>query len=271
MQASGQYKKGTMSMEIGMKDKRVVVTAGAQGIGFAITKAFIVAGAQVHICDINEAFLANAAKHFPSASQSHTDVSNPAQVDAMFNSLKARWGALDVLVNNAGIAGPTAKVEETDFSEWQQTIAVNLTGTFLCARRAVPLIKAAGGGSIVNISSMAGRFGFPLRTCYSASKYGVIGLTKTWAMELGPDGIRVNAILPGIVAGERQERVIAAKAASYGIDHEAMRQRLLSKVSLRKMVTAEDIANQILFICSPAGASISGQSLSVCGNVETLG
>jgi len=258
-------------MDIGMKGKRVVVTAGAQGIGCAITEAFVAAGAQVHICDVNTEFLANAGRHFPSVSQSHTDVSNPGDVDAMFDALKARWGALDVLVNNAGIAGPTAKVEETDIGEWQRTIAVNLTGTFLCARRAVPLLRAAGGGSIVNISSMAGKLGFPLRTAYSASKFGVVGLTQTWAMELGPAGIRVNAILPGIVAGERQERVIAAKAASYGIDHEAMRERLLSKVSLRKMVTAEDIANQILFICSPAGASLSGQSLAVCGNVEHLG
>jgi NAD(P)-dependent dehydrogenase (short-subunit alcohol dehydrogenase family) len=254
-----------------MTHQRVVVTAGAQGIGLAITTAFVAAGAQVHICDISDDFLAAAKAKLPGVSQSRTDVSNEAQVDAMFAELRARWGGLDVLVNNAGIAGPTAKVEDTDPAEWGQTIAVNLTGPFLCTRRAVPLLKAAGGGSIVNLSSIAGRLGFPLRTPYSASKYGVIGLTETWAMELGPSKIRVNAILPGIVAGDRQERVIAAKAASYGIEHEAMRQRLLDKVSTRSMVTAQDIANQILFICSPAGAAISGQSLSVCGNVEHLG
>ncbi len=258
-------------MDIGLNGKRVVVTAGAQGIGLAITEAFVAAGAQVHICDVNDDFLASAKVSFPGVSQSRTDVSNEAQVDAMFAELSARWGGLDVLVNNAGIAGPTAKVEDTELGDWEQTIAVNLTGPFLCTRRAVPLLKAAGGGSIVNLSSAAGRLGFPLRTPYSASKFGVIGLTESWAMELGPSKIRVNAILPGIVAGERQERVIAAKAASYGIDHEEMRQRLLSKVSLRSMVTAQDIANQIIFICSPAGAAISGQSLSVCGNVEHLG
>ncbi|MDP3708218.1 MAG: SDR family oxidoreductase [Polaromonas sp.] len=258
-------------MDIGLNGKRVVVTAGAQGIGLAITEAFVAAGAEVHICDINDDFLAAAKSKFPGVSQSRTDVSNEAQVDAMFAELSARWGGLDVLVNNAGIAGPTARVEDTDLTEWSQTIAVNLTGPFLCTRRAVPLLKAAGGGSIVNLSSVAGRLGFPLRTPYSASKFGVIGLTETWAMELGPSHIRVNAILPGIVAGDRQERVIAAKAASYGIDHEDMRQRLLSKVSLRSMVTAQDIAHQIIFICSPAGAAISGQSLSVCGNVEHLG
>lgn len=260
-----------MSMDTGMKDKRVLVTAGAQGIGLAIAETFLAAGAQVHVCDVNEAFLAAARSALPGASQSRTDVADEAQVDAMFAGIRSRWGALDVLVNNAGIAGPTAPLEETALADWNQTIGVNLTGTFLCARRAVPLLKAAGGGSIVNISSAAGRLGFPLRTPYSASKFGVIGLTETWAMELGPSNIRVNAILPGIVAGERQERVIAAKAASYGITHEEMRRQLLSKVSLRKMVTAQDIARQILFICSPAGASISGQSLSVCGNVESLG
>lgn len=258
-------------MDIGLNGKRVVVTAGAQGIGLAITEAFVAAGAEVHICDVNDDFLAVAKSRLPGVSQSRTDVSNEAQVDAMFAALSARWGGLDVLVNNAGIAGPTAPVEDTDLAQWSQTIAVNLTGPFLCTRRAVPLLKAAGGGSIVNLSSVAGRLGFPLRTPYSASKFGVIGLTETWAMELGPSHIRVNAILPGIVAGDRQERVIAAKAASYGIDHEEMRQRLLSKVSLRSMVTAQDIANQIIFICSPAGAVITGQSLSVCGNVEHLG
>lgn len=258
-------------MDTGLKGKRVVVTAGAQGIGLAITEAFVAAGASVHICDVNDDFLADAKKKFPQVSQSHTDVSKEDQVDAMFAELTARWGALDVLVNNAGIAGPTAAVEDTALGDWAQTIAVNLTGPFLCTRRAVPLLKAAGGGSIVNLSSIAGRLGFPLRTPYSASKFGVIGLTQTWAMELGPSRIRVNAILPGIVAGDRQERVIAAKAASYGIGHEDMRQRLLSKVSLRSMVSAQDIAHQIIFVCSPAGAAISGQSLSVCGNVEHLG
>jgi NAD(P)-dependent dehydrogenase (short-subunit alcohol dehydrogenase family) len=259
-------------MDTGMMGKRVVVTAGAQGIGLAIAEAFVAAGAQVHICDVNEGFLETAKVRLPGVSQSRTDVADEAQVDAMFADLKARWGGmLDALINNAGIAGPTAPVEDTDLASWQQTIDVNLTGAFLCTRRAVPLLKAAGGGSIVNLSSIAGRLGFPLRTPYSASKFGLIGLTQTWAMELGPSNIRVNAVLPGIVAGERQERVIAAKAASYGIEHEDMRKRLLDKVSLRQMVTAGDIANQIVFICSPAGAMVSGQSLSVCGNVEHLG
>ena len=258
-------------MHIELSNQRILVTAGAQGIGLAIAQAFVTAGSQVHICDVNAEFLARAKQILPGVSQTLCDVSREDQVQAMFQTLGARWGVLDALINNAGIAGPTAKLEDTSLAQWNDTIAVNLTGQFLCARAAVPLLKAAGGGSIVNMSSAAGRLGFPLRTPYSASKFGVIGLTASWAMELGPSHIRVNSILPGIVAGDRQERVIAAKAASYGLEHEAMRERLLSKVSLRSMVSAQDIAQQILFICSPAGARISGQSLSVCGNVEHLG
>ncbi|HZG19490.1 MAG TPA: SDR family oxidoreductase [Herbaspirillum sp.] len=260
-------------MDLNLKDQKVIVTAGAQGIGLAITTAFVEAGAHVHICDVSEDFLASARGQFAGApvSYSLTDVTSETQVDAMFADLSQRWGGvLDVLVNNAGIAGPTLPVEDVELSGWDQTIAVNLTGPFLCTRRAVPMLKKNGGGSIVNISSVAGRLGFALRTPYSASKYGVIGLTETWAIELGPSNIRVNAVLPGVVEGARQERIVAAKAEAYGIEHEEMRQRLLSKVSLRKMVTAQDIANQIIFICSPAGASISGRSLSVCGNVEVL-
>jgi NAD(P)-dependent dehydrogenase (short-subunit alcohol dehydrogenase family) len=236
----------------------------------AITEALLQQGAEVHLCDIDRVALDKTKSQYPQVHISHTDVGNEAQVLAMFSEIQARWGQLDILVNNAGIAGPTAAIEDTVLQEWQQTLDVNLTGAFLCTRSAVPLIKKAKGGSIVNISSAAGRHGFPLRSPYSATKFGVIGLTQTWAMELGPSGIRVNAILPGIVEGPRQDRVLGAKAQAFGISLEAMRQRALERVSLRRMVTAQDIAAQIVFICSPAGANISGQSLSVDGNVETL-
>lgn len=249
---------------------KAVVTAGAQGIGRAITEALVQQGAQVHVCDIQQASLDDVQRALPGVTTSLTDVADEAQVQAMFAMLAQRWGGLDILVNNAGVAGPTAKVEDTSLEGWQQTLDVNLTGPFLCTRSAVPLLKQQGGGSIVNISSAAGRHGFPLRTPYSASKFGIIGLTQTWAMELGPDNIRVNAILPGIVEGPRQDRVLSAKAEALGISLEAMRERALQRVSLRRMVTAHDIAAQIIFICSQAGANITGQSLSVDGNVETL-
>ena len=137
--------------------------------------------------------------------------------------------------------------------------------------RRVPLLRAAGGGAIINISSVAGRLGFSLRTPYSASKFGLAGLTQTWAMELGPSNIRVNSVLPGVVAGERVERVIAARAAAGGVSNDAMRAQLVSSVSLRRMTQPEDVANQVAFLCSDEGAMISGQSISVCGNVEHLG
>ena len=258
------------SLNFQLTGQRALVTAGAQGIGLAITQALLQQGAEVHICDVDRADLDKTKAQYPQVQISHTDVGNEAQVLAMFAEVQKRWGQLDILVNNAGIAGPTAAIEDTALQEWQQTLEVNLTGAFLCTRSAVPLIKKAKGGSIVNISSAAGRHGFPLRSPYSATKFGVIGLTQTWAMELGPSGIRVNAILPGIVEGARQDRVLSAKAETFGISLEAMRQRALERVSLRRMVTAQDIAAQIVFICSPAGANISGQSLSVDGNVETL-
>lgn len=258
------------SLNFQLTGQRAVVTAGAQGIGLAITEALLQQGAEVHLCDVDRAALDKTKAKYPQVHISHTDVGNETQVLAMFSAIQARWGQLDILVNNAGIAGPTAAIEDTVLQEWQQTLDVNLTGAFLCTRSAVPLIKKAKGGSIVNISSAAGRHGFPLRSPYSATKFGVIGLTQTWAMELGPSGIRVNAILPGIVEGPRQDRVLGAKAQAFGISLEAMRQRALERVSLRRMVTAQDIAAQIVFICSPAGANISGQSLSVDGNVETL-
>jgi NAD(P)-dependent dehydrogenase (short-subunit alcohol dehydrogenase family) len=260
----------TASLNFQLTGQRALVTAGAQGIGLAITEALLQQGAEVHICDVDQAALNKTKAQYPQVHISHTDVANEAQVLSMFAKVQKRWGQLDILVNNAGIAGPTAAIEDTALNEWQQTLDVNLTGAFLCTRSAVPLIKKAKGGSIINISSAAGRHGFPLRSPYSATKFGVIGLTQTWAMELGPSGIRVNAILPGIVEGARQDRVLSAKAETFGISLEAMRTRALERVSLRRMVSAQDIAAQIVFVCSPAGANVSGQSLSVDGNVETL-
>jgi len=228
-------------------------------------------GADVHICDVDEEALKAAQESLPALSVSRTDVSDETQVLAMFEALGARWGALDVLVNNAGVSGPTSRLEDTTLDAWRNTLDVNLTGTFLCARSAVPLLRAAGGGAIVNISSVAGRLGFSLRSPYSASKFGLAGLTQTWAMELGPSNIRVNSVLPGVVSGDRVERIIAARAEAGGVNNDAMREQLVEKVSMRRMTRPEDVANQVVFLCSEQGAMISGQSISVCGNVEYLG
>jgi NAD(P)-dependent dehydrogenase (short-subunit alcohol dehydrogenase family) len=254
-----------------LSGRRTLVTAGASGIGLAIANAFHEAGAQVVVCDVDEAALARVRNLRPAWGVLACEVSRREQVDALFAAVSQRYGqALDVLVNNAGIAGPTASIETLEPEEWDRTVAVNLTGVFLVTRRAVPLLKAAQGGAIINISSAAGKFGFPMRTPYSATKFGVIGMTETLAMELGPDRIRVNAILPGVVAGERQDRVLSAKALANGIDLDEQRRRAVARVSMRTMVEAEDIAQAAVFLASPAGRFVSGERLSVGGNVESL-
>ena len=249
---------------------RVLVTAGAAGIGLAIATAFQSGGRKVFICDIDADALAATARNLPKIGFMKADVADPASVDAMFDDAIRFLGGLDVLVNNAGIAGPTAQVEDIAIADWDRTLAVDLNSMFYCTRRAVPLLKAAGGGSIINLSSGAGRLGFPLRTPYAAAKWGVIGLTKSLAMELGPFNIRVNAILPGAVEGDRVNRIIAARAEARHISFEDARQQLVAPISLRRMVKGEDIANMAVFVATQAGSNISGQALSVCGDLGYL-
>ena len=250
--------------------QRALVTAGASGIGRAIARRFAAAGARIFVCDIDPKALAAFLAEMPGAAGVLADVADPGEVDRLFDAAAAALGGLDILVNNAGIAGPTQKVEDIAIGDWDRCVAINLNGMFYCTRRGVPLLKAAGGGSIVNLSSVAGRLGYPLRTPYAASKWAVVGLTKSLAMELGPDGIRVNCIQPGLVAGPRIDRVIQAKADALGVGFEEMKQRLLKTVSLRRMVTADDVAEMALFVCSTAGANITGQALSVCGDHQVL-
>ena len=257
-------------MELAAQGMRVLVTAGAAGIGLAFATTFADAGARVFVCDIDSHALDALRAARPTIGSCVADVALPAQVDALFDAAAGYLGGLHVLINNARIAGPTAPVEAIAIAEWERTIAVDLNGMFYCTRRAVPLLKEAGGGSIINLSSVAGRLGYPLRTPYAAAKWAVVGFTKSLAMELGPANIRVNAIQPGFVEGERIERVVAAKAQALGVSAEDYRRQLLSKVSLRRSVGPQDIANLALFLAGAAGRNISGQALSVCGNVETL-
>jgi NAD(P)-dependent dehydrogenase (short-subunit alcohol dehydrogenase family) len=254
-----------------MQDKRVLITAGAAGIGRAMAATFLEAGARVHICDIDLIALANFRAEHPDITTSVTDVADDAAVGRLFDDARKSLGGLDVLINNAGISGPTAPVEDIAPADWERCLGVGLNSVFYCTRRAVPLLKQAGSGSIINLSSVAGRLGYALRTPYSAVKFAIVGVTETLAMELGPHNIRVNCIQPGFVAGERIDRVVAAKAAARGITIEEQQKEFVSRVSLRTMVTADDIANMALFLASAAGQHISGQALSVCGNVETLG
>jgi NAD(P)-dependent dehydrogenase (short-subunit alcohol dehydrogenase family) len=257
-------------MDLQLDAMRVLVTAGASGIGLAVARAFAREGARVHVADVDRAALDALAASDPVVSRSVCDVADRAQVARMFDEALAALGGLDVLVNNAGIAGPTAPCEQVDPGEWDRTLGVNLTGQFNCARLAIPHLRASRNASIVNLSSAAGRFGFPLRTPYAASKWAVIGFTKSLSIELGASGIRVNAICPGSVAGPRIDHVFATKAAARGVDPSVVRDEALAKTSLRRLVSADDIANTILFICSPAGANISGQALSVDADTQAL-
>ncbi|MBC8636622.1 SDR family oxidoreductase [Caballeronia sp. EK] len=250
---------------------RVLITGAASGIGAAMAQAFVQADAHVVICDID----AKAVEAFTSTSTSlHgcvADVSDSSQVDQVVEATERTLGGLDLLINNAGIAGPTGAIEDIDEQQWEQTVTTNLNGQFKFLRRAVPLMKETSrSASIITMSSVAGRLGYAFRTPYAATKWALVGLTKSLAIELGPSDIRVNAILPGVVQGERMDRVIAARAESLGITVDAMRDNYLKKISLRRMVTMQDIAATALFLASPAARNITGQSISVDGNVEYL-
>ena len=249
---------------------RVLVTAGASGIGAAIARAFLDAEAKVLICDIDEAALAGIAGENPAVSTLRADVSDEALVDALIDAAAERLGGLDVLVNNAGIAGPTGAIDELSVEDIRRTFDVDLMGQFLVVRRAAALLRKSDAGVILNISSVAGRLGYALRSPYSAAKWGIVGLTQSLAKEMGPDGIRVNAILPGVVRGARIEGVIRARAEASGLSYDAMERQYLANVSLRRMVEPEDVAAMALFLASPGGANISGQAISVCGNVENI-
>lgn len=255
----------------GIAGQRIVVTAGAAGIGLCIARQLRAQGAQLAICDVDAAALDRAKEELGAKVATVADVSDEAQMKAFFQEAADALGGLDALVNNAGIAGPTGGVEDIDPSEWRRCIDICLTGQFLCAHFGVPLLKASGGGAIINMSSSAGRFGYAFRTPYSSAKWGVIGLTQSLAKELGPDNIRVNAILPGIIEGDRMENVIARRAEQKGVSHEEMKAEYISQISLRRMTPPDDVADIVAFLISDAGRNLSGQSYPVDGNLESLG
>jgi NAD(P)-dependent dehydrogenase (short-subunit alcohol dehydrogenase family) len=254
-------------MDSSAKGLRVLVTAGAGGIGRAIAQTFLEHGARVQVCDVDDRALASLPREIFNVK---ADVANLPDVDKLFEEAKKNLGGLDVLVNNAGIAGPTAKVEDIRPEDWDRCIAIDLNGMFYCTRKAMPMIKAAGGGSIINLSSIAGRLAFPMRTPYAAAKWAVVGFTQSLAAEAGPQGVRVNCIQPGIVEGERVDRIIAAKAEALGVSSAEVLEKMVEGVSLKTTVSAQDIANTALFLATEGGKHISGQAISVCGGVRYL-
>ena len=241
--------------------KRVLVTAGASGIGRAMAGGFDAAGYEVWVADVDEVALADIPSHWTGV---RCDASSEPEMAALF----ARLDGLDVLCANAGIAGPTALVEDIDLAEWQRCVSVNLEGAFLASKYAAPLMKAAGSGVITVTSSTAGIYGYPNRAPYAAAKWGMIGLMKTLAMELGPFGIRANAICPGAVEGPRMEGVLEREAAAKGMTRDQVYEGYAVGTSMRAFVTAKDIADMAVFLGSDGARMVSGQVISVDGHTE---
>ena len=224
---------------------RVLVSAGAAGIGAAIADRFRADGARVSICDVDDA----------------------ARWVAEVVDL---WGGVDVLVNNAGVAGPTARVEEVDPGAWRQCLAVGLDSHFLLARLVVPHLKRQRSGAIVAISSTAGLYGYGMRSPYAAAKWAVIGFTKSLAVELGPFGVRANVVAPGSVEGPRMGRVIGAEAAQRGVRAEVVEREYLEAQSIPRFVRASEIADVCAFLASPQASMVNGQVIAVDGHTETF-
>ena len=256
-------------MSLSLQDKHILVTAGANGIGLAIVRKFLASGARVHACDVDaDACRALAGSH-PNLSVSVADVSSEAQVLDLYRDLAERWGRLDALVNNAGVAGPTSRLEDTTLDAWRQTLDVNLTGAFLCARRGA----AAARGRRRHHQYLVGGGPARLLAAHALQRQQVRAGRPDADLGHGAGPVQHPRQFRAARRGGRRtvERVIAARAAAGGVSNDAMRAQLVSSVSLRRMTQPEDVANQVAFLCSDEGAMISGQSISVCGNVEHLG
>jgi NAD(P)-dependent dehydrogenase (short-subunit alcohol dehydrogenase family) len=243
--------------------QRVLVTAGASGIGREIARAFAANGAKVFVCDIDAKALEALAKELPGVTAQPCDMASRADIERMVPAAIEALGGLDVLVNNAGIAGPTAAVEAMPPAEWDKVVAINLTAMFDVTRLAIPHLKKSAAGSIVNLSSAAGRHGFPNRSPYAATKWAVIGLTKTLSMELGAFGIRANAIAPGPVAGPRIERVFEGRAQVGAKTIEQVKAEAMAAQSIKTLIDPRDVAALAVYLASGAAKSISGQVIGV--------
>jgi NAD(P)-dependent dehydrogenase (short-subunit alcohol dehydrogenase family) len=251
-----------------MDNQRVLVTAGAAGIGREIARAFAADGAKVFVCDIDVKMLDVLKQEIKGLVTNVCDVSKRQDIERMMAAAVPALGGLDVLVNNAGISGPTASVEELDPDQWEKVMQVDLTGTFNVTRLAIPHLKKSQAGVIINMSSVAGRFGYANRSPYCTAKWGLVGFTKTLSIELGPFNIRANAILPGAVSGPRIEGVLAGRAKVSGKSLEEERKSALSIQSLQRFVDPKDIAALAVFLASDAGKSISGQILPIDNDTQ---
>ena len=255
-----------------LKNKKIIITAAADGIGLSIAEFCMKNGATVFVSDIEESKLSLLKKHKNYNSTlfiNKVDASNPDDVLYYFLELKKKISTIDALINNVGIAGPTGRIEELEIEKWKNTINVNINSHFYFSKYFIPLLKK-NGGSIINISSTAGIYGFPFRTPYAASKWATIGLTKSLAMELGEFNIRVNAICPGSVSGERMQKVIKAKAKSVVMSKKKIQSDFESMTSLKTFVDKEDIAHTVIFLLSDEARRVSGHIMTVDGNTERM-
>lgn len=242
--------------------RRVLITAGAAGIGLAMARAFAAKGDRVWITDVNPSALDAAPGEW---CKTLCDVADDAAMMRLEDAIAVRWGGLEVVCANAGIKGPTAPIDAMDRAEWEACVGVNLTGAMLTARLAARFMRPAGRGVITFTSSTAGLQGFPFRSPYAAAKWGVIGLMKSVAMELGPHGIRANAICPGSVAGDRIDRVIAAEAEAKGLPEDALRAVYVAGTALKRFVQPEDVADLALYLASDGARMVTGQAVPVDG------
>jgi len=252
-----------------LQNKKIIISAGASGIGWAITKVCVAKGASVYLCDIDPKAINKVKKH-PSYNKrifvSETDASDETEVVDFFHKIKKKFRNLDALINNVGIAGPTGTIEKLDSGEWENTLHVNVNSHFYFTKQAIPLLKKSKTSSIINISSGAGIMGFPLRSPYAASKWAVVGMTKTLAMELGKYKIRVNAICPGTIKGDRMKRVIRDKAKFTKISSKKIENEFVSMASMNSWIYEDDIGKICAFLISDEAERISGQIIGVDGN-----
>ena len=250
-----------------MTSRRIAITAGASGIGRALAEGFLALGYDVHLCDADAAAIDAVARAHPALHTTLADVSSHDDMVRFFDSI---GDTLDVLINNAGISGPTGRCEDIAPADFARTIDVNLNGAFLATRLAIPRLRRGDQATIITLSSNAGLFGCPLRSPYVASKWALIGMTKTWAMELGPDGITVNAICPASVEGPRIRGVIDRDAAARGLTHDQVANEYQRQSSMRRFIQPDEIVALALYLAGPAARNISGQALAVDGHTEGL-
>jgi len=251
-----------------MTARRAIVTAAGSGIGRAIAEAFAQEGYHVFICDIDPAALASTVQAHENIDGLLANVGNPQEVEAFFKAALTTLGGLDVLVNNAGIGGPHAAIEDIAYADWDATISINLSGMFYCLKQVIPVMKAQKSGAIINLSTGSTRTGLPGRLAYVASKEGVNGITYTAARELGKYNIRCNAILPGAVEGPRVDKFFADIAADKNLPLETVKADILRYISMRTQISPQEIADMALFMASDKAKHVSGQFIGVCGNME---